>query len=151
MKKCLIVYESRHHGNTEKIAKAMAEASGAELCRAGEAGGKNLDGYGLIGFGSGIAWGSHYEGLKKAAAKMSLGGKTVFVFSTSGTGSESYNGPLTEQLKKAGASVLGSFACKGFDTMVRKESGGVSKGHPDEKDTADAKKFILGLLAKTGG
>lgn len=146
MKKCLIVYESYHHGNTKKVAEAMAAVSGAELCTADEAQGRNPDGYEVVGFGAGIAYGSHYEKLRKAAAGMKLSGKTVFVFSTSGTGSKDYNGKLEKQLADAGAAVAGSFACKGYDTKVMKLFGGIAKGHPDEKEISAAKEFARSMV-----
>jgi flavodoxin len=147
MKKCLIIYHSYHHGNTEKIASAMAEASAAKLCKAEEVKGKNLDDFEIIGFGAGIAMGKYYDQLLKAVDGLSLSGRTVFVFSTSGEGKASYNTPLMEQLKKMGANVVGDFACKGFDTVgPLKLVGGISKGHPDEADIDAAKKFILEIV-----
>ena len=150
MKKCLIVYDSYHHGNTRKVAEAMAQATGAQLCPADEAQGKDPGEYEIIGFGAGIAYGRFYEKLRKAAAAMDLKGKTVFVFSTSGTGSGKYNDGFSEELKKAGAAVAGSFTCKGYDTMVMKMFGGVAKGHPDENDLSAAKKFALSVIGGGG-
>lgn len=146
MKKCLIVYESYHHGNTKKIAEAMAKVSGAELCPVDEISSKNPDEYEIIGFGAGIAYGRHYEKLMKAAAELQLGGKSVFVFSTSGTGNKNYNIKLIKQMEDAGASVAGNFTCKGYDTMVLKLFGGVSKGHPNEEDISAAEKFVLEMV-----
>ncbi|HEX3017278.1 MAG TPA: flavodoxin family protein [Caproicibacter sp.] len=146
MKKCLIVYDSYHHGNTKKVAEAMAEVSGAELCTTEEVPGKNLNEYELIGLGSGIAYGKHYEKLTEAAKALNLNGKSVFVFSTSGSGNKNYNNKLMEQLKEAGANITGSFICKGYDTMILKLFGGISKGHPNEQELSAAKDFILKLV-----
>nr|WP_312577073.1 flavodoxin family protein [Sedimentibacter sp.] len=148
MKKCLIVYYSYHHGNTKKIADVMAGASGAELCTIDDLNSKKLQNYELIGFGAGIAYGKHYDKLLKAASELDLRGKTVFVFSTSGSGkSESNNAPLIELLKKSGANVAGSFACKGFDTAgPLKLIGGIAKGHPDAADIESARKFVLEMI-----
>lgn len=147
MKRCLIIYDSYHHGNTKKIAQAMAQVSGAELCPAADAAGMDLSGYDLIGFGAGIAYGKPYEALQKAAARLDLSGKNVFVFSTSGSGNAHYNDFLTKKLKDAGAAVAGEFGCKGFDTVGPfRLIGGIAKGHPDEEDLAAAKAFIAGLL-----
>ena len=148
MKRCLMVYDSYHHGNTKKIAAAMAEASGAELCSVDDLDGKKLQDYELIGFGAGIAYGKHYDKLLKAAGTLDLRGRTVFVFSTSGSGkSESNNATLIELLKKSGADIAGSFACKGFDTAGPfKLIGGIAKGHPDAADLEAARKFALEML-----
>jgi flavodoxin len=47
--KTLICYASVHHGNTKKIAEAMAQAIGAELVAAKDLTTKNIDGYDLVG------------------------------------------------------------------------------------------------------
>ncbi|HWP80472.1 MAG TPA: flavodoxin family protein [Candidatus Acidoferrum sp.] len=146
MKKCLIIYDSYHHGNTEKVAKAMAAASGAGLCRADEVKAADLAQYELVGFGSGIAFGKHYDKLLEAAGRLELSGKEVFVFSTSGAGKDEQNAELIGQLKSAGAAVAGSFACKGFDTYGPfKLIGGIAKGHPDGGELEAAKRFIEGI------
>ena len=45
--------------------------------------------------------------------------------------------------------IVGRFSCKGFDTFGPfKLIGGVSKGHPDEKDIAAAVEFYNGLKLK---
>ena len=146
MKKCLIVYHSYHHGNTKKVAEAMAKASGAELCTAEEAGGKDLSGYEVIGLGAGIDRGRHYKPLFDAAEKLSLKGKSVFVFSTSGTGNKNYNNPLIQELGQMGASVVGSFTCRGYDTQVLKLIGGIAKGHPDAGEMEAAEAFAKSMV-----
>jgi len=147
MKKCLIIYYSYHHANTEKVAKAMAAASGAKCVRVEDMKAVDLAGYELIGFGSGIAYGKHYEKLLKAAEGLDLRGKEVFLFSTSGIGKEKYNAELRGVLEKAGAKVVGSFACKGFDTVGPfRLIGGVSKGHPNGEEIKRAKRFIEGII-----
>jgi flavodoxin len=148
MKKCLIVYYSYHHGNTKKIADAMSEASGAELCTVDELDSHNLQDYELIGFGAGIAYGKHYDRLLEAAGALDLRGRTAFVFSTSGSGkSRSNHAALIEVLKKSGADIAGNFACKGFDTAGPfKLIGGIAKGHPNAADLESAGQFVLEML-----
>ncbi|MBW7571474.1 flavodoxin family protein [Caproiciproducens faecalis] len=147
MKKCLIVYDSYHHGNTEKIASAMAGASGAELCKASEVKDKNLSEYEIVGFGAGIDKGKHYSGLLNAVEGLSLSGKTVFAFSTSGRGGTGSHGALHKLLEKRGAVIAGDFGCKGFDTYGPLALiGGISKGHPNDKDLEDAKNFVLKMV-----
>jgi len=147
MKKCLIIYYSYHHGNTEKIAKAMAEASDAKVCTIDELNAVNIQEYEIIGFGSGIAYRRHYDKLLEAVRGLDLKEKEAFVFSTSGVGKDSFNSALIKQLNNAGASVVGSFACKGYDTYGPfKFIGGVAKGHPDDSDIANAKEFIQRIV-----
>jgi flavodoxin len=146
MKKCLIIYYSYHHGNTKKIADAMAGKTDAKLCPVDEISENNIEDYELIGFGSGIAFGKHYKKLTDEICKLNLQGKKVFVFSTSGVGSAKSNIALIELLKNMGAFVVGDFACKGYDTYGPfKLIGGTAKGHPDDDDIAAAEKFIKGI------
>ncbi|WP_411676542.1 flavodoxin family protein [Caproicibacter sp.] len=147
MKKCLILYESYHHGNTEKIARAMAEQANAKVCTIDKVHTVRVEEYEIIGFGAGIAYARPYDKMLKAAAQLNLQGKAVFVFSTSGMGKAKYNSALVELLKNAGASLVGTFACKGYDTFGPiKMIGGIAKGHPDEKDIAAAKRFIQQMV-----
>ena len=55
--KVLITYNSVHKGNTEKIAKAMADAIDADLLKYSDVDGYNILDYDLVGFGSGIFYG----------------------------------------------------------------------------------------------
>ena len=57
MKRTLILYASTHHGNTRRLAEAMAEAARAELCDLLHDPLPDLSGYDLIGMASGIYYG----------------------------------------------------------------------------------------------
>jgi flavodoxin len=52
--KTLIIYESYHHMNIEKVAAAIAEAMSATLIKVEDIQPEELADYDLIGFGSGI-------------------------------------------------------------------------------------------------
>lgn len=126
----------------------MAEASNARVCPLVEIDTVNLQEYEMIGFGAGIAYGKHYDRLLQAVGRLNLQGKRVFVFSTSGMSNIKYNVSLINLLKDLGATVVGDFTCKGFDTYGPiKLIGGLSKGHPDNNDIAAAKQFILKILS----
>ena len=63
----------------------MAEATGATLVTVDEVRPDDLDGYDLVGFGSGIYGGKHHKDLFALVERMpSEEGRKVFVFSTSG-------------------------------------------------------------------
>lgn len=96
MKKCFIIYYSYHHGNTEKIVNLMAEVANAQVCTIDKIDTVNMKDYEIIGFGSGIAFGKHYDKLLNVAGQLQLQKKNVFVFSTSGTGNKKYNSALIE-------------------------------------------------------
>ena len=45
-----------------------------------------------------------------------------------------------------GCRVLGSFACKGYDTYgLFKYIGGISKSHPSHEDLEEAKEFVRNI------
>ena len=75
MKKCLIVYYSYHHGNTEKVAYAMAEVTNAKLCTVDNVNEKNLQDFEIIGFGAGIANGKHYDSCLMRRASLTFAAK----------------------------------------------------------------------------
>ena len=147
--KTLIIYKSVHHKNTEKVARAMADVLDARLAQPEEVDPASLAGYDLIGFGSGIYFSRHHKTIRAFIDRMPAMGKDAFVFSTSGAAGD-HNGPLIAKLKSKGLNVKGSFACTGFDTFGPfRLIGGLQKGHPDEKDLADARVFAKGLLKQT--
>jgi len=141
--KNLIVYESMHHGNTEKIGKAIAEQLNSELIKSNDVNVNNLMGYDLIGFGSGIYYGKFHKNILDFIDKLpSDPNKKVFVFSTSGRGKIEYNNPVEQKLKEKEFKVIGSFACKGYDTFGPfKLMGGISKDRPNNNDIQKAKEF----------
>ncbi len=67
--KTLIIYESKHHGNTFKLVDAIEEEWGCDLCNIAD---KNVDKelfnfeeYDLIGIASGVAFGRLYRKIEK--------------------------------------------------------------------------------------
>lgn len=144
--KTIIVYTSIAHGNTEKVARAMAEALKADITKTGEPKPEILNNYELVGFGSGIYNGKHHQDIFELVSRMPSPGKKVFVFSTSGYGTTKPNEKLIKELEGKGFKVVGSFACKGFDTAgINKLYGGAAKGRPNEADLQEAKAFAGNL------
>jgi len=142
--KTLIVCLSVHHGNTKKIADAMAVVLHAEVVSPHDVDVAALGGYDLIGFGSGIAFGKHYKGLLTLVDGLPALSKKAFVFSTRGTRRLwSYHRALRSQLEERGLTIVGEFSCRGFDTNgpLLKLIGGVARGRPNEQDLRDAEEF----------
>lgn len=146
--KVLITYNSVHHGNTEKIARAMADSIGADLLRFDEVDGYNILDYDLIGFGSGIYHGSPNKELMEFIDGLpTVKNRRAFVFTTSGKGSPNYNDKLANKLSDNGFKIIGGFSCKGFDTWgPLKLIGGINKGKPDNEDIRTAEIFIKDLI-----
>ncbi|WP_353094014.1 flavodoxin family protein [Tissierella praeacuta] len=142
--KTLIIYASIHHGNTEKIANVMAEGLNADLMKMSKLNPKSLADYDLIGFGSGIYYGKFHKDIIKLIDNLpELLNRKAFVFSTSGQGKKSYNSSIEIGLKNKGFQIIGSFACKGYDTFGPfKVIGGIAKGRPDNDDLKNAMDFV---------
>lgn len=146
--KTLIVCQSVHHGNTKKIADAMAAVLHAEVVSPRDVDVAALSGYDLIGFGSGIAFGKHYTGLLKLVDGLPVLSRKAFVFSTRGTRRLwAYHRALKRQLAEKGSTIVGEFSCRGFDTNgpLLKLIGGVARGRPNEQDLRDAQGFARSL------
>ena len=147
--KSVIVFKSMHHGNTEKVANAIGFVLQAKLLKLSEVKPSDLQGFDLIGFGSGVYGSNLDKGLFAFVnALQKVEGTKAFVFSTSGGGEQKNNQKLVELLSQKGFNVLGDFACKGLITWGPfKLFGGSSKGHPNQTDLENAKKFAKGLEA----
>ncbi|MBP1929243.1 flavodoxin [Methanolinea mesophila] len=150
--KSVIVYSSVHHGNTAKVARAMADELGAVLVKTGETPPEALEVYDLIGFGSGIYFGSHHKALFALVDSLpAMKGKKAFIFSTSGRGGPGFHRRLKETLLAKDFLVVGEFSCKGFDTYsLLKLFGGINKGRPDQDDLREAGLFARRLVEQNG-
>jgi flavodoxin len=149
--KTLILYFSVHHGNTEKVARAMANVLGADLLPVQQVDADMLERYGLIGFGSGIYFGRHHESLLDLVQKLpAVKNKKAFIFSTSGLRKipflHDFDRPLRERLQHKGFNIAGEFSCRGLDTYrATRLVGGVNKGRPNAEDLKQAEEFARGL------
>ena len=149
--KALIIYISVHHGNTEKVAKVMANILDATLLQVRQADANMLEQYDLIGFGSGIYFGKHHESLLDFVDKLPvLTNKKAFIFSTSGLRKipfvHNFDKPLRKKLQRKGFDIIGEFSCRGLDTYrATKLVGGVNKGRPNANDLRQAEDFASGL------
>ncbi|MEN3184891.1 MAG: flavodoxin family protein [Atribacterota bacterium] len=148
----LVVVVSVHHGNTRKVALALAEALGSVVKEPEEVSEEEVLSCDLVGFGSGIYFGKFHRRLWGFVENLPhCTGKKAFVFSTSGLGKREYNRPLEELLEKRGFVVLGSFACRGFDTFgPLRLVGGINKGRPGKGDLEDATRFAREMQALYG-
>ncbi|HEY4712269.1 MAG TPA: flavodoxin family protein [Dehalococcoidia bacterium] len=149
--KVLILYISVHHGNTERVAKVMANILDADLLQVEQANASMLEQYDLIGFGSGIYFGKHHKSLLDFVNKLpTLRNKKAFIFSTSGLRKipfiHNFDKPLKQRLQRKGFDIIGEFSCRGYDTYrTTKLVGGINKGRPNTEDLKQAEDFAKGL------
>lgn len=138
-----IVVASTHHGNTRKVADAMAAELDATVFSADEIGPAELDNYDVIGLGSGIYFGRHHSSIRKLASGMQRP-RSVFVFSTAGIPFLSclFHWPVASHLKRCGHRLLGEFSCRGWDTVGPLWLlGGINRKRPNSRDLRNAKAF----------
>lgn len=146
--KTVIVYASVHHGNTKKVVDAIAKEYEVDLVDAAQVKEKDLREYDLIGFASGVyAFNLHQSIISFAGANLPEN-KKIFLISTSAMNKD-FSGSLMKAIAGKNAAVLGKFSCQGYNTFGPfKLVGGTGKGHPDEKDIAEAAAFYKAVLEK---
>jgi flavodoxin len=144
--KCMIIVESYHHGNTRKIAGAMAEELHANVARPAEVDPASLAGYDLLGFGSGIYAGRHHVSLLNFVRRMPhMDGMPAFIFSTSAYPELKvlWHRSLAQKVLRKDLVLAGEFTCKGLFTCG--VNWGVNRGRPDTGDLARARRFAASL------
>lgn len=153
--KTLIVCVSKHHGNTRRVANAMAKALDAEVVEPAAIDIAELQRFDLIGFGSGIYLGVADPELIELVDRLPPGVDTnVFTFSTSGTFLLPWLGTshLRNRLRDRHNRVLGDFNCRGLDTVgPLRFVGGINRGRPNEGDLARAAEFALDMEHRAMG
>jgi flavodoxin len=144
----MIIYKSYHHGNTKKVAEAMAGVLDAKLAAPGEVNVKSLDEYDIIGFGSGIYYARFHKEMLELIEKLPSMNKKAFLFYTCGSDQgERYVQDVKKTLSKKGFSVVGRFSCPGWDTIFPLALvGGIKKGRPNVEDLKKAAEFAKGII-----
>ncbi|MFJ9692266.1 flavodoxin family protein [Kitasatospora sp. NPDC101183] len=140
--KTVIVCASVSHGNTRRIADAMAQVLGAQVVSPEEA---DLTGADLVGFGSGVYYARLHPSLREFVEGLPQTDNKAFVFATSGF-AVPYTRPLARRLAGKGFEVVGSFDCRALDTWGPfKLLGGIHKHRPNSDDLAAARAFASRL------
>lgn len=143
----IIICESIYHGNTEKLAKAMAYRLDCQVVGFDRALHMDLSTYKVIGLGSGIYFCKHHPKLFEIAAKLHEN-QRAFVFSTRGNPKlGKYHQPLIKKLTEQKVDVCGDFSTKGYDrTGPFVIFNGGNKGRPHEADLMKAERFVEKIL-----
>lgn len=144
--KTIIIYASIHHGNTYKLVEAIADKYDIETVDATKVTEKDLSDYDLIGFASGIYGFNFHQAILNFASANLPENKDIFFMTTSAMNKD-FNESMLKAIADKKANVKGYYHCHGYNTFGPfKIVGGTSKGHPDEKDIAEAVKFYEGLI-----
>lgn len=149
----LIIYNSVHNNNTEKIAKAIAGELEAEIVRPPELNHFDLHDYDLVGLGSGIYRGEHHSSILDLVDKLeNIKYKRFFIFSTRGfenSGENDFHKTLKEKISNKGGNVMAQFSCLGFANFWPLSLiGGKNKGKPNEDNIEKAREFARELRPK---
>ncbi len=145
--KTAICYYSRHHGNTLKVAQAMALEGEVDLIDVTTRQAVRLEGYDCIGLASGIYGFEFQKAVVEFARQYLPQGKPVFFLYTYGGAKGTGAKAVAEVAREKDCPILGEFSCKGFDTFGPfKMIGGIAKGHPDQKDLENARTFYREMV-----
>ena len=145
--KTMILYYSKHHGNTKKLVDAIAAKHEVDTLNVAEGKAVDLSGYDRIGLASGIYAGNFGKPLLNYAKENLPEGKEVFFLYTSASGA---GRGLPEKAKAAAedkhCKIIGSYARAGFNTFGPfKIVGGTAKGHPTKEEIEGAVAFYESL------
>lgn len=142
---------SYHHKNTEKIANVFAKVLDAQIQTPRQVSLEEVQGYDLVGFGSGIYGDKHHRTLLELADKLpQVTDKKAFIFSTSAMMGKDKVAKdhmiLKRNLQSKGYIIVDEFACKGFNTnSFLKYIGGMNKGRPNAEDLKHAEEFAQNI------
>lgn len=144
--KTVIVYYSRHHGNTKKLLDAIAAQEEVTLIDVLEGRETDLTGYDRIGFASGIYYGTFAKQIIEFAGEKLPEEKDVFYLYTHGAPSGNFLRDMRRIAQSRRCRELGEYHCQGFDTFGPfKLVGGIAKGHPTQEEIAAAAAFYQSL------
>jgi flavodoxin len=132
-----VIVDSRG-GNTRKVADAIAEELGITV---GDISTTPPDDAQILFLGSGTYGGKPGEAMMKFIGSGTFTGRKVAIFGTSGSlaGAQNMITVMTDALTRKGATILGSYHCRGKTFLV-------NWGHPGREDLDNAKKFAREML-----
>jgi flavodoxin len=141
--KTIIIYESKHHGNTKKVCDRVAAECQVELIEAGSVGADfNWEDYDLLGFASGIAYSKFYDSVSRVAEQIPAGKGTFFIY-TCAKNDKDFAAKIKKVVEERGAKCLGTYGCRGFNAYgPLKLIGGMNKSNPNEDELKAAVEFV---------
>jgi len=134
------VFVDSRGGNTRKVAEAIAAEARTAV---GDITALLPEDAKMVFLGSGTYGGAPGIGMMKFITDNDLSGRMVAIFGTSMSpeGAQKMIAAMDDALKRKGATVLGTFDCRGKFLLF-------SRGHPDETDLGNARAFARDLIRK---
>jgi len=148
-KKTLVIYYSKHHGNTKKLLDAAKDDFNLDL-HSVTSDVPSLKHYDNIILASGIYFSRYHKLVLSFVEKHlpELKEKKIILVNTSGVGSKRFNKKYGKYLESKGLNYFGGFETKGYDTYgIFKFFGGFNKNRPNDNDIEKFKKFLEELLS----
>ena len=132
------VFVDSRGGNTRKVADAIAEEMGISAVDVTTS---LQDDAKILFLGSGTYGGKPGEAMMKFIGSGNFSGRKVALFGTSASlaGGQKLISAMTGMVTQKGATILGSFHCRGKFFLV-------NRSHPDKEDLDNAKKFAREML-----
>ena len=147
MKKTVIVYASKHHGNTFKLIKAISDKYEIAIIDAMKETHVDLQEYDIVGFASGIDFGKFYWEIENFARENLPFQKEVFFLYTCAMDREGFTDSIKGIALEKDAVILGVYGCRGYNTYGPwKLIGGMNKSHPTKNEIQECVNFYEKLL-----
>jgi len=142
----IILYASRHHGNTKKLVDALVEAhpeiDTLDVKALGKDEYPDLSEYHLLGVATGIYYSEIDKDLARVLTNVLTPQDKVFGLMTYGGKNKWYGKDIDGICRMKQAIFMGVYGCLGFDTWGPfKIVGGVQKGHPTAEEIQGAVDF----------
>lgn len=144
--KTVIVYYSKHHGNTKKLLDAISKTEDVDLLNVIGNTYADLSAYDRIGFASGIYYGSFAKQIISFAEDQLPENKSVFYIYTHGVSRSDFLKGMRNIVDRKHCKELGEYRCQGYDTFESfKLVCGITKGHPTDEEIEAAVSFYWKL------
>ena len=142
-KKAVIIYASKHHGNTLKLVKGISDKYDIRNIDATQNYVVSLEEYDVIGFASGIDFGKFYKEIEDFAKVNLPNNKQVFFLYTCANKREGFTNSMKAIALEKQSIILGEYGCRGYNTYGPwKIIGGMNKKHPTTDEIISAIEFI---------
>ncbi len=140
--KTIIICASTHHGNTRKLVDAIvAKHPDIEVVDSTKETSRDLSGYDLIGFASGIYGANFHPSIVKFAKENLPENKKIFYISTAAMDRD-FSKSMAGAVGGKNTRIVGYYHCQGYNTFGPfKLIGGTAKGKPDAQDIQNAVDF----------
>lgn len=151
----VILYRSKHHGNTKKLVDALVaahpEIDTIDVATLGKEEYPDLSPYHIIIVGSGIYYTKFDKDVLRVCDHCLRDGDNVIGLMTYGGAAKFNGGDLDGVCRMKMATLMCTYGCPGFDTFgPYKFVGGMNKGRPNQEDIDGAVEFYDKFLADYG-